>query len=558
MQKTNLSWEETKERAQKVVQDIFLIHSSMDAMPWKIFGVPRGGIPAALIVSQILMGRNISTIMVQDSNTSDMVIDDIVDTGQTRNRFPNSDFYALVDKTTKQDKDIGWVVFPWEKMAGEDGPEENIIRILEYIGEDPKREGLKDTPKRIIKSYQKLYGGYAQNIKDFETTFESECDEMILLKGIEFYSTCLAGSTFIDTPKGRIPINRIKDGEFVYCWDEDNCQMTIARCVAPRITGHDKRLWRVYTDKDTILCTSSHKFLTHNRGWVKAKNMTAGDSIIALNKGTIVHNGKIPRAYIVWTGRHKQIPEHRFIYEAINGPIGENHIHHINKKPNDNSPENLTALRNSKHNAFHRMTDGPTGFALFTDEQRQKMRKKQTQGIRKSQTEEVRKKRASSIKTYWDSLTPKQRADRNHRVLLVEKTEWFEDVWCMDVPGYENFVANGMVVHNCEHHMLPFFGKAHIAYIPDKKIIGISKLARILEMFARRLQIQERLCFQVTEALEELIAPKGTACILEAQHFCMTSRGVEKQKSVMVTSSLTGVLRTDPRARNEFMSMVKG
>jgi len=109
----------------------------------------------------------------------------------------------------------------------------------------------------------------------------------------------------------------------------------------------------------------------------------------------------------------------------------------------------------------------------------------------------------------------------------------------------------------CEHHMLPFFGKAHIAYIPDKKIIGISKLARILEMFARRLQIQERLCFQVTEALEELIAPKGTACILEAQHFCMTSRGVEKQKSIMVTSSLTGVLRTDPRARNEFMSMIR-
>ena len=109
----------------------------------------------------------------------------------------------------------------------------------------------------------------------------------------------------------------------------------------------------------------------------------------------------------------------------------------------------------------------------------------------------------------------------------------------------------------CEHHMLPFFGKAHIAYIPDGRVVGISKLARLLEVFARRLQIQERLGQQVTSALNQQLKPKGTACILEAQHFCMTSRGVQKQDSIMVTSSLTGVFRDKPEARAELMMLLK-
>ena len=109
----------------------------------------------------------------------------------------------------------------------------------------------------------------------------------------------------------------------------------------------------------------------------------------------------------------------------------------------------------------------------------------------------------------------------------------------------------------CEHHMLPFHGKAHVAYVPDGRIVGVSKLARLVEMFARRLQIQERLCQQVTECLDEVLKPKGSACILEAQHFCMTSRGVEKQNSIMTTSSLTGVFRDKPEARAELFQMIK-
>ena len=108
----------------------------------------------------------------------------------------------------------------------------------------------------------------------------------------------------------------------------------------------------------------------------------------------------------------------------------------------------------------------------------------------------------------------------------------------------------------CEHHILPFFGKAHIAYIPNGKIIGISKLARLLEIYSRRLQVQERLTTQITKALDEGLSPLGSACILEATHLCMVMRGIQKQDSVMVTSSLTGVFRKDPTARSELLRLI--
>lgn len=107
----------------------------------------------------------------------------------------------------------------------------------------------------------------------------------------------------------------------------------------------------------------------------------------------------------------------------------------------------------------------------------------------------------------------------------------------------------------CEHHLLPFFGRAHIAYIPKKKIIGISKLARLLEIYTRRLQIQERIGDQVTEAIKEHLDPKGAACIIEGTHFCMTARGVQKQHSKMVTSSVVGVFRDNGPAREELMRL---
>ena len=109
----------------------------------------------------------------------------------------------------------------------------------------------------------------------------------------------------------------------------------------------------------------------------------------------------------------------------------------------------------------------------------------------------------------------------------------------------------------CEHHLLPFFGKAHIAYLPDKKIIGISKIPRIVEFFSRRLQVQERLTKQIAEALKSSIQPKGVAVVLEAKHLCMMMRGVEKQNSRMVTSTMLGEFRDSQPTRMEFLELIK-
>jgi len=110
----------------------------------------------------------------------------------------------------------------------------------------------------------------------------------------------------------------------------------------------------------------------------------------------------------------------------------------------------------------------------------------------------------------------------------------------------------------CEHHLAPFFGRAHVAYIPSDKIVGLSKLARVVDIFARRLQVQERLTMQVANAIDEVLKPRGVAVVIEASHLCMMMRGVEKQNSSTITSCLLGLFRKDERTRTEFLKLIRG
>lgn len=260
-----------------------------------VYGVPRGGIPIAIMVA---MKSNLRLLSSLEGIGPDrvLVVDDIIDSGATKQKYHQYDFWAVWDK---QYDGEGWVEFPWEVMQNESPAEDSVTRMLQTIGEDPTREGLLETPKRVVKSWNTLYVGYSQKPEDFIKTFDSAgYDEIVLLKDIEIYSMC-------------------------------------------------------------------------------------------------------------------------------------------------------------------------------------------------------------------------------------------------------------------EHHMLPFIGKAHVAYIPDKKVIGVSKLARIVEMYARRLQIQERLAEQVSSCLMQYLQPKAAACIIEAQHLCMLMRGVQKQNSIMVTSSLKGAFLTNQSAREELVRLIK-
>jgi len=304
--KSYLSWNDVKNEASYSVLEFvsshrFAANSTPASTPIKIYGIPRGGIFAGQLLCQTAAEFGYHWVMVEDVANCNIIVDDLIDTGKTRDFYSNclAPFFTLIHPSRKNEFD-GWIVFPWERMQNEFGPEENVRRVLEFIGEDPNREGLRDTPSRVVRTYDELFGGYKQDPLELMTFFEDESyRDMVVLTDIEFYSTC-------------------------------------------------------------------------------------------------------------------------------------------------------------------------------------------------------------------------------------------------------------------EHHMLPFFGRAHIAYIPNGKVVGISKLARLLEVYSRRLQIQERLCEQVTGALEGVLQPMGSACVLEAQHFCMTSRGVQKQNSRMITSSLTGVFLDQSKgARSEFMSMIR-
>ncbi len=126
-----------------------------------------------------------------------------------------------------------------------------------------------------------------------------------------------------------------------------------------------------------------------------------------------------------------------------------------------------------------------------------------------------------------------------------------------DVEHDEMVIVKDIEVFSlCEHHMIPFFGKCHVAYLPTDKVVGLSKIPRLVDMYARRLQVQERLTLQIAETLDRKIRPRGVAVVIEARHLCMIMRGVEKQNSVAVTSSMLGIFKENQNTRNEFLNLI--
>jgi GTP cyclohydrolase I len=146
----------------------------------------------------------------------------------------------------------------------------------------------------------------------------------------------------------------------------------------------------------------------------------------------------------------------------------------------------------------------------------------------------------------YSELLAGMREDPNVHLVSVFNENYDEIVLLRDIPFYSI----------CEHHLMPFIGSAHVAYLPSGRVLGVSKLARIVDCFARRLQTQERLTYKIADFLMSNLKPLGVAVVLEASHSCMTIRGIKKPGSVMVTSAIRGLFRKDPRSRNEIMSLI--
>src|ERR1051325_528456 len=154
-----------------------------------------------------------------------------------------------------------------------------------------------------------------------------------------------------------------------------------------------------------------------------------------------------------------------------------------------------------------------------------------------------------------------ERVDRSLRYLTSGYKKSADELLngaLFDVAYDEMVIVKDIEVFSlCEHHLLPFFGKCHVAYIPNGKVIGLSKIPRLVDMFARRLQVQERLTMEIADTINSSIKPKGVAVVVEAQHLCMIMRGVEKQNSVAVTSSMFGDFKDNQNTRNEFLNLVR-
>ena len=154
-----------------------------------------------------------------------------------------------------------------------------------------------------------------------------------------------------------------------------------------------------------------------------------------------------------------------------------------------------------------------------------------------------------------------QRVDKSLRFLTKGYREDVDQVLneaFFTISTEEMVIVKGIQFFSlCEHHLLPFFGECHIAYLPNKKVVGLSKLPRVVEVFSRRLQLQERLTCEIADTLSEKIHPHGVGVVIEAQHLCMMMRGVEKQNSKTVTSAMLGVFKTDPKTRAEFLDLLR-
>jgi GTP cyclohydrolase I len=186
-----LSWEACHHRARKIAKRIR--KDSGHSNPIYVYPIPNGGIPAA----QLIECQGPAIVITEDEARSEVIVDDIIDSGETREKqqhfqYFQKKFYALVDKQGEDRDWFGyWVSFPWERMKKEGGPQDNVKRILQYIGEDPNRDGLQGTPDRVVRSYEELFCGYRTDPDEILKTFDlDDSDEMIVLRDIEFYSTC--------------------------------------------------------------------------------------------------------------------------------------------------------------------------------------------------------------------------------------------------------------------------------------------------------------------------------------------------------------------------------
>ena len=396
--------------------------------------------------------------------------------------------------------------------------ERSIRDLLKELGEDPTREGLERTPSRVASALQYLTSGYGKDVHEVlnEALFTEEYDEMVVVKDIDFYSMCVPSKQIVDAVEGAKPAREVQVGDRLWTLDRGHLKQTTVTAVTSRKT---RAVVEVRTAAGRIRLTPDHPIMT-DAGWCEAGRLAPGARVEWLDPRSLCRREHTPRpgrrdgdGYVSGSGR--------FVVSSKRTSLGA--LAHFLETP-------LAATG----------TDG--GGRVYVSHRAAQAGWYGKHGFRQQREFYVP---VDGVYTMVDEVVP----------LAPPRKPY--TVYSFTCAPYSTFLVGGHLTHNCEHHLLPFFGKCHIAYMPGRKIVGLSKMPRLVEMFARRLQVQERLTTQIAQTIDEVLQPRGVAVVVEALHMCMLMRGVEKQNSKAVTSAMLGAFRERPETRAEFMELIR-
>lgn len=503
--------------------------------------------------------------------------------------------------------------------------EHAVREILLAIGEDPDRDGLRDTPARVARSYAEQFAGLRQRPEDvLNSVFDAEHDEMVLVKDIEVYSMCVPSNQYVNAVGGQKKAAAARVGDELYT-------LVLGEVRATRVTRISSRkvrtLVEVVTERGSFRVTPDHPVATP-QGWMEAKDVEG--------------------SFIEWTPPRKLCrarPSLVFGYDlgyvigtiCADGTVGKNYVSLV-VNDEEYAKKFAESLRRSTgfDGAIEPVTP-PSGFtgrdtpgyrvrvvsSYLADLMRQyvggeahHMRQRfprivlndigtfqgflegYTDGDGTRSAKQKGRKLVSANTPFLEDLalvvgsrfTPSTSdksalwiADnwlRRHGfpAEYAEDTRLVESEWArvlavrpIQADGTKPFTVysfkcgphptlllSGHLTHNCEHHLTPFHGLAHVGYIPNEKgqITGLSKLARLVDIYARRPQVQERMTSLIADALVRTLDPRGVIVVIEAEHLCMTMRGVRKPGAKTVTSAVRGAFRDSDKTRAEAMSLI--
>jgi GTP cyclohydrolase I len=502
--------------------------------------------------------------------------------------------------------------------------EQGVRLILEGIGEDLGRDGLRDTPTRVARMWEEITVGLRTRPADaLQVVFEESHDEMVMVRDIPLYSVCVPSRQMVNAVGGQKRACDVKVGDELWTLVDGRVQATRVS----QVQSHQTRtLTQVQTQEGTVLVTPDHPFATPN-GWVEAKDL-AGVAVewthprslcrpryqpstgydFGYAVGAICADGTVAKRYISLVVNDPDYAK-RFAV-ALEAAFGVNTRIEPVERPSGYLARPVSGYRvrvvssyvadlmrqyvggDAHHlrqrfprvvlhdaQTFEGFLDGYVdgdGFRVKTWPGRIIISSNNAflEDLAQVIGARFTPRTGVSSKLYVaDSWTRRHGfRQESHRTDLVE-SRWVpvQDVRTIQADGrkpytvysftcdpHPTFLISGHLTHNCEHHLIPFLGKAHVAYIPNVRgqVTGLSKLARLVDGLARQPQVQERLTAQIADQLVEHLEPRGALVVIEAEHLCMSMRGVRKPGAVTVTSAVRGQFRDSMSTRMEAMNLI--